>query len=152
MATRFTLDADLVAEDLRRDPIEVEIPGLGVFTFPGVMPAMAVVRLSRWVESGMSRSDDLSAEQAVVLLGDFVPDSILAEWGRLGFDPFANGDTVEQLVTVLLGEYTARQGLIDSTMPEGKATAATTPPPFSGSGPSSSPTPDGSTGSPFPLI
>lgn len=152
MVTRLTIDADLTEEDLRRDLIEVDIPGVGVSTFPGVMPALAVIRVSRWSAAG--RTDDLTPAEAIALLGDLVPDEIILEWSRKGLDILdpKRLPVMEQVIGSLLAEYKRRDLLIEAAGPSGKAPVAPmTPPPFSGTGASSSPTAAESTASPFPV-
>lgn len=148
--TRLVIDADLVEQDLLDDPIEVEIPGLGVSTFPGVMPANAVMRVYRWQDQGLK---DLTPQQGLTLLGDLVPSDVLEDWSSKGFDVFAerNLPTIEKVIHALLDEYTRRSGVIADAGPAPKPQVAATPPPYSGIGVSSSPTSGAPTASPCPV-
>lgn len=149
--TRLVIDADLVEEDLRRDPIDVEIPNVGVFTFPGVMSAAAVLRLTRWQEAGVAVP---SVQQTLTLLGDLVPDDVLAQMARAGFDVFdpSHAKTLGAVIAAVLDEYAARDAQITEAGPSPKPQAGpATPPPFFGAGLSSSPTSGATTGSPFPV-
>lgn len=149
--TRLVIDADIAEEDLQRDPIDVEIPGLGVFKFPGVMPASAVMRLTRWQEAGVSTP---SVPQMINLLGDLVPDTVLAQFAAAGFDVFTarNTKVLGAVISALIDEYAARDAQIADAGPAPKPEAGpATPPPFSGVGPSSSPTSGATTSSPFPV-
>ncbi len=150
MATRLRIDTAFAEEAQRRDPIEVEIPGLGVFTLPGVMNAMASVRVARWSAQGKTEIEPMDA---VLLLGDLVPDDVLTEWHRLGFDVFsqANGPMVEQMVTQLMGEYQRRAEEVSAVDPPDRSATAPTPLPSSVNGPSWQPTSPPSTASPFPV-
>lgn len=148
--TRLRIDAAFKEEEQRRDPIEVEIPGLGVFTLPGSMNALATMRVARWAEQGKT---EIGINEAVLLLGDILPDDVLLQWHRDGFDLFDpdNGEIVEQVVLVLMEEYQRRAEAVSTADPGKARTVAMTPPTFSGTGPWSEPTSDGSTGSPFPV-
>ena len=147
--TRLKIDVSFNEEEQRRDPIEVEIPGLGVFEMPGVMNALATVRVARWAEQGKT---ELNAQEAVALLGDLVPDDVLRRMHARGFDILepTNAPIVEQLVMQLVGEYQERALAAGSSL--GKARPEhRTPALFSGTRPSSEPTSYESTASPFRL-
>lgn len=142
--TTLTIDVDLAEEDLRRDPIDVAIPGLGVYEFPGVMPALAMIRVSRW---STQKRKNLKPEETIALMGDIVPEEVFADWASQGFDVFdeQNQDTIEKIVTAVLNEYMRRQGDSATT---GKAQPVTSES-SSTTGTSSLPTSDVSTVSPF---
>lgn len=149
--TRLVIDADIVEADLQRDPIDVEIPGLGVFTFPGVMSAAAVLRMTRWHDAGVTSP---SVQQMLNLLGDLVPDTVLAQMASAGFDVFdeRNAPVLGAIISALLDEYASRDAAIAAAGPPPKPQAGpATPPPFYGDGRSSSPTSDAPTDSPFPV-
>lgn len=139
MATRIKVDISLGEEDLRRDPILLEVPGLGEFEFPGVMNALATVRVSRWEAAG--RTDALTPAETIALLGDLVPDDILTEWSRRGFDMFDPDrlDAVEAIITALMTEYRDRaermarlEGRKAGKAPD--SSSPLKPPPYTGTG------------------
>lgn len=145
------VDADLVEEELRRDPIDVNIPGLGKYEFPGVRPASAALRVARWAQQGKT---EITATDAAALLGDVVPETVLRSWHEAGFDPLTEkgADVAIKVVTALFAEYDRRDAEIEAASPAPKAPpAVSTPPPFSGIGHSSSPTSGGNTPPPFPV-
>lgn len=139
--TKLTIDIDLTEEDQRRDPIEVTLPGLGTYEFPGVLNALATVRVARWSALGRADADELTGAEVVALLGDLVPDEVLTDWSRKGFDIFApdNLPRLEKIIEGLLAEYQRRAEARGEDL-SGKARTArpqgpTTPPPFTGTGP-----------------
>lgn len=146
------VDADLVEEQLRRDPIDVNIPGLGKYEFPGVRPASAALRVARWAQQGKT---EITATDAAALLGDMVPEAVLRSWHEAGFDPLSEqgSDVAVKVVEGLFAEYDRRDAEIEAAAPAPKAAppAVSTPPQFSGAGPSSSPTSSGNTPPPFPV-
>lgn len=151
--TRLKIDVSFNEEANRRDPIEIEVPGLGVFELPGNMNALATVRVARWHESGVT---ELTTMQCIALLGDLIPDEVLRLWHAQGFDILdeANAPLVEAIVVNVVEEYQERANAAGTNDP-GKARRPEQqhlPPPYSGTGPSSEPISDGSTASPFPVI
>lgn len=145
------VDADLVEERFRRDPIDVNIPGLGKYEFPGARPASAALRVARWAQQGKT---EVSKADAVSLLDDVVPETVLRAWYEAGFDPFSDegSDVVVLVVEALFAEYDRRDAEIEAAGPSPKSAApVSTPPPFSGIGLSSSPTSGGNTPPPFPV-
>lgn len=150
MARLEELDLDLAEEDFRQDPIVMPIKGLGEFTFPGTINALAKTRILAWQAEGRGAAD-LTFTEAITLFRDLITDDVIRDLSNAGFDILAeeNLPRVEQIVNRLMAEYGRREHEREQTRPGG-VEAAATPPPFSGTGPSSSPTSDVSTTSPFP--
>lgn len=151
--TRLKIDVSFNEEENRREPIDIDIPGLGTYELPGNMNALATVRVARWHESGVT---ELSTMQAIALLGDLIPDEVLRKWHAKGFDILdeKNAPLVEAIVVMVVAEYQERANQAGTNDP-GKAKrpeqAHLLPPPFSPTGPSSGPTSNENTGSPFPV-
>lgn len=154
------IDAAFAEDEFERDPIRLKLGG-HVWTFPGVMPAMALMRLSRWEADGRAKTSvegldvgDLTVGEQVALIGDLVPDDVLRGWASN--DIGLTDPRVERLIEVLLVEYMRRMEAAHGG--EGKAlpdpTASTVPPTTpdlsSVTGVSSRPTSPGNTVSPFP--
>lgn len=154
------IDAAFTEDEFERDPIRLKLGG-HVWTFPGVMPAIALMRLSRWEADGRAKTSvegldvgDLTVGEQVALIGDLIPDDVLKGWTSAGID--LTDPRVERLIEILLVEYMRRMEAVHGG--EGKAlpdpTPSTVPPttPSSSSvtGASSPPTSHANTVSPFP--
>ncbi len=148
--TKLKIDAAFNEEEQRRDPIEVEIPGLPPFELPGVMNALATIRVARWAEQGKT---ELTAQEAIALLGDLVPDDVLRKLHGAGFDILdpGNASIVEKLVLAAIAEYQERAIASGSVAPGKAHMTAPQPPPYSPTGHSSEPTSPVSTAPSFPV-
>lgn len=152
--THLVVDVDLREEDFRREPINVTINGLGTYQFPGVAPASARLRVARWEAAGR-HDDTLTPADVIALVGDIVPDDVMADWSRKGFDWFhpKHLAAIEQMVRDLMAEWGRRDLELAAMESAGKGAppaASQTPPPFFGTGRSSSPTSGATTGSNSP--
>jgi hypothetical protein len=149
--TRLVIDTSLQEEDQNREPIELVLPGIGEYELPGVMNAMATIRVARWSEQGKT---EISAQEAIALLGDLIPDDVIRKMHHAGFDLLepANAPAIEQIVLQVIDEYQTR-AIAAGTAAKGKAESRrlATPPPYSPAGASSEPTSDGSTPTSFPV-
>lgn len=141
------LDLDLAEHDARQDPIVLPIKGLGKFTFPGTLNALVKVRVMSWAAEG--RTNDLTGAEGLQLFRDLLTDDTIKALSDAGFDVLdeKNLPAVEKIVKTLMAEYGRR----DTGGDDPGGVPAVTPPPYSGTGPSSSPTSTVSTASPFPV-
>ncbi len=131
MAKRLRIDVALDESAAQLEPLEVEIPRLGVFQFPAMLNAAAHLRVARWKSQG--KMDALTDTDCYVLLSDVVPLEIVSEWSRAGFNvrDEKNAPAIEKILMTLLTEYAHREV-------EGETSGKPEAPPATTAGPSSS--------------
>lgn len=145
------LDAAYRERAMARKPVVLKLLGRD-WEFSGVMPASVLTLLARWE---VASPGDLTPQQAMMLLGEVVPDEYLRAWGEAGIGVSGDGldPIIEQALEFVVHTWLARETEIAGSTGDtpGEAQApATGPPPWptsSSTGDSSSPTSNASTAS-----
>ncbi len=115
-ANYLDVDAALLEQKFIADPIVVHLFGRD-WSFPGVMPSLAMLRLARWNEAGIDL-ERLGITESMQLIGDLIPDAYLAEWGWQGVgisSPDTPGEmnpAMEMILTHLVTTYLMREAAL----------------------------------------